>query len=71
MAFKQNYLANVFQSHTVWLGNFRNVKQALENHIAKKINLELNLSLITDKAVLYSKICSEMNTTLITNKILL
>ena len=47
-------------------------KPALQNHITKTFNLELNISLISNKAAnLRSAICSEVNTISITNKKLL
>ena len=50
----------------------QNVKPALQNHIVKTFNLELNLSLISNKALnLYSRICPEINATSIKNKTLL
>ena len=45
------------------------IKLALQNNITKTFNLELNVSLISNKAPnLHSVICSEMNIASITNK---
>ena len=50
----------------------QNVKSALENHVAKAFNLELNLLLNSNKALnLHFIIFSKINTTLVTNKRLL
>ena len=47
---------------------FQNVKPALQIFFFKKINFELNLLLISNKApTLYLLICSEINTVSITN----
>ena len=47
-------------------------KPVLQNHITRKIKLDLNVSLISSKApTLHSVIFSEMNTASITNKRLL
>ena len=60
---KQNYQATVF--FTVIQNDyetFQNVKPALLNHVVKTSNLELNLLLISNKALnLQSVVCSEMN----------
>ena len=48
------------------------IKLALPNDITRTFNLEINVSLISNKAPnLHSVICSEMNTASITNKRLL
>ena len=52
--------------------NFPNVKQIPQNRINKTFNLELNVSLISNKAAnLISAICSEINIVSIINKRLL
>ena len=69
MTFKQNCRATLLFKAIQYNNHiFQSVKPALQNHLAKPINLELNLSLISNKAPnLYSIMCSEMNTVSITN----
>ena len=69
ITFQANLTSNyVFQSHTNCYEIFQNVNPALLDHKAKKSNLDLKLSLISNKnPKLHSSICFEMNNASVTN----
>ena len=62
MAFQGKMLSHCdFESHRVRLGSFSKFKKALLNHLAKTLDLELNISLISNKVPnLHSVIFVEM-----------